>query len=117
MRTRKGHARTKSRKRMLKRAKGYVGGRSRLFRTAKETLARAGKFAFRDRRVKKRLFRQLWIIRLNAAVRERGLRYSQFIAGLHKANIELDRKSLSELAIHDPPAFDAIVNEVKAALA
>jgi large subunit ribosomal protein L20 len=102
---------------MLKRAKGYVGGRSRLFRTAKETLARAGKFAFRDRRVKKRLFRQLWIIRLNAAVRERGLRYSQFIAGLKKANIELDRKSLSELAIHDPPAFDAIVKEVKAVLA
>jgi len=116
MRTIKGHARTKSRKRLLKRAKGYVGGRRRLLRTAKETLARAGKFAFRDRRVRKREFRSLWIIRLNAACRERGVRYSQFINGLEKANIQLDRKSLSELAIHDPAAFDAIVTDVKAAL-
>jgi large subunit ribosomal protein L20 len=116
MRTIKGHARTKSRKRLLKRASGYVGGRRKLFRTAKETLARAGKFAFRDRRVRKREFRSLWIIRLNAACRERGLRYSQFIPGLEKANITLDRKSLSELAIHDPVAFDAIMAEVKTAL-
>jgi large subunit ribosomal protein L20 len=116
MRTKKGHARTKSRKRLLKRAKGHVGGRRRLLRTAKETLLRAGKFAFRDRRAKKRKFRQLWIIRLNAACRERGLRYSQLIAGLHAAQIELDRKSLSEMAIHDPPGFDAVIAEVKKAL-
>ena len=116
MRTVKGHARTKARKRILKRAKGYWGGRRKLLRTVKETLLRAGKFAFRDRRVKKRKFRQLWIIRLSAACRERGLRYSQFIAGLAKANIKLDRKSLSEIAIADPPAFDAIVAEVKTAL-
>jgi large subunit ribosomal protein L20 len=116
MRTIKGHARTKARKRLLKRAKGYVGGRRKLFRTAKETIARAGKFAFRDRRVRKREFRSLWIIRLNAACRERGLRYSQFINGLTKANIQLDRKSLSEIAIADPAAFDAVVTEVKSAL-
>ncbi len=116
MRTIKGHARTKSRKRLLKRAKGYVGGRRKLFRTAKETIARAGKFAFRDRRVRKREFRSLWIIRLNAACRERGLRYSQLIPGLAKAQIQLDRKSLSEIAIHDPVAFDAIVADVKKAL-
>jgi large subunit ribosomal protein L20 len=116
MRTIKGHARTKARKRLLKRAKGYWGGRRKLLRTVKETLLRAGKFAFRDRRAKKRKFRQLWIIRLSAACRERGLRYSQFIAGLKAANIELDRKSLSEIAIHDPAAFDAVVAQVKSAL-
>lgn len=116
MRTIKGHARTKARKRLLKRAKGYVGGRRKLLRTAKETIARAGKFAFRDRRVRKREFRSLWIVRLNAACRERGIRYSQFINGLTKANIQLDRKSLSEIAIADPAAFDAIVAEVKSAL-
>jgi len=88
-----------------------------MFRTAKETLVRAGAFAFRDRRVRKRLFRRLWIIRLNAAVRERGLRYSEFIHGLHLTGIELDRKSLSEMAIHDPAAFDAVVAQVKAKLA
>ncbi len=116
MRTKKGHARAKARKRLLERAKGYVGGRRRLLRTAKETLLRAGKFAFRDRRVKKRKFRQLWIIRLNAAARQRGLRYNQFIAGLHAANIELDRKSLSEMAISDPAGFDAVFAIVKKAL-
>ena len=116
MRTKKGQARTQARKRLLKRAKGFVGARRKLIRTVKETLLRAGKFAFRDRRVKKRKFRQLWIIRLNAACRERGLRYSQFIAGLHAANIELDRKSLSEMAIHDPPGFDAVFAIVKKTL-
>ena len=116
MRTIKGHARTKSRKRLLKRASGYVGGRRKLFRTAKETIARAGKFAFRDRRVRKREFRSLWIIRLNAACRERGLRYSQFIHGLELAGITLDRKSLSEMAIHDPAGFDTIFAQVKAKL-
>jgi len=86
-------------------------------RSAKETLLRAGVYSFRDRRVKKREFRRLWIIRINAAVRERGMRYSVFINGLHKAEIELDRRTLSELAIHDAAAFDAVVEEVKQALA
>ena len=117
MRTTKGHARAKAKRRLFKRAKGYWGGRRKLLRTVKETLLRAGDYAFRDRRVKKRSFRRLWIIRLSAAVAERGLRYSQFIHGLKKANIALDRKSLSEIAIHDPPAFDAVFAEVKAALA
>lgn len=116
MRTSKGAARNQARKRIFKRAKGYWGGRRKLLRTVKETLLRAGAFAFRDRRAKKRQFRQLFIIRLNAACRERGMRYSQFIAGLKKANIELDRKSLSEIAIHDPAAFDAVMAEVKGAL-
>ena len=104
MRTTKGAARTKAKKRLFKKVKGYVGGRRKLLRTAKETLVRAGVYAFRDRRARKRDFRQLWIIRINAAVRERGLRYSEFIHGLEKAKIELDRKTLSEMAIHDPPA-------------
>lgn len=117
MRTTKGAARHKAKKRIFKRAKGYWGGRRKLLRTVKETLLRAGDYAFRDRRVKKREFRKLWIIRLSAAVAERGLRYSQFIHGLKKANIALDRKSLSEIAIHDPPAFDAVFAEVKSALA
>jgi large subunit ribosomal protein L20 len=117
MRTTKGAARTQAKKRLFKRAKGYVGGRRRLLRTVKETLLRAGKYAFRDRRRRKRDFRKLWIIRINAAVRERGLSYSQFINGLTKTGMELDRKSLAEIAIADPPAFDAIVEKVKAALA
>jgi large subunit ribosomal protein L20 len=117
MRTKKGSARTQSRNRVLRRARGFVGGRHRLLRTAKETLLRAGAFAFRDRRRKKRDFRRLWIIRLNAAARMRGLRYSEFIHGLVKADIQLNRKMLSEMAIHDPAAFDAVVAEVKQALA
>ena len=117
MRTTKGAARNKAKNRLFTSVKGYVGGRRRLTRTAKETLVRAGAFAFRDRRARKREFRKLWIIRINAACRERGLRYSEFIFGLNKAKIELDRKSLSELAIHDPSAFDAVVEQVKAALA
>jgi large subunit ribosomal protein L20 len=116
MRTRKGAARNQAKKRLFKKVKGFVGGRRKLLRTAKETLVRAGAFAFRDRRNRKRAFRQLWIIRINAAVRLRGLRYSEFIAGLDRANIGLDRKSLSEMAIHDPAAFDKVVDMVKSAL-
>ena len=114
MRTRKGAARNQAKKRLFKKVKGFVGGRRKLLRTAKETLVRAGAFAFRDRRNRKRAFRQLWIIRINAAVRLRGLRYSEFIAGLERANIGLDRKSLSEMAIHDPAGFDVIFAQVKA---
>lgn len=117
MRTRKGAARTQAKKRLLKRAKGYVSGRRKLFRTRKETLIRAGVFAFRDRRAKRREFRKLWIIRLSAACQQHGLRYSLFIHGLNKAEIELDRKQLSEMAINDPAGFAAVVDKVKAALA
>ena len=116
MRAAKGAARAKSKRRIFKRAEGYFGGRRKLLRTAKETLVRAGVFAYRDRRVRKRDFRRLWITRLSAACRERDIRYSQFIAGLKAANIELDRKSLSEIAIADPAAFDAVMALVKKAL-
>lgn len=117
MRTIKGSARNRAKKRLYKRAKGYRGGRGNLLRTVKETLLRAGVYAFRDRRVRKREFRKLWIIRINAACRARGLRYSEFINGLKKAKIELDRKSLSEMAISDPAGFDTVVEEAKQALA
>jgi len=117
MRTVKGAARNKAKRRLFRKAKGYRGGRRNLLRTVKETLIRSEAFAFRDRRRRKRDFRRLWITRINAAVRERGLRYSEFIHGLDKANIDLDRKMLSEVAIHDPQGFDKIVEEVKQALA
>ena len=117
MRTQKGAARTKAKRRLRKRTKGYRGGRGNLTRTMKETVIRAGVYAYRDRRVRKREFRKLWIIRINAACRERGIRYSEFIHGLAKANLGLDRKTLSELAVSDPTAFDAVVEKAKAALA
>lgn len=116
MRARKGAARNKAKKRLFKKVEGFVGGRRKLLRTAKETLLRAGMFAFRDRRAKKRSFRRLWITRLSAAAEMRGLRYSRLIHGLKLANIKLDRKSLSELAIFEPETFDAIVNLARAEL-
>jgi large subunit ribosomal protein L20 len=116
MRTTKGAARNKAKNRLFKKTKGFVGGRGNLLRSAKETLDRAGAYAYRDRRVKKREFRKLWIIRINAAARERGLRYSELIAGLKKAQIELDRKTLSEMAIADAAAFDAVVEKAREAL-
>ena len=117
MRTTNAVPRKRRKNRLFQKTKGYVGARRHLIRTAKENIVRAEAFAFRDRRARKREFRKLWIIRINAACRERGLRYSEFICGLNKAKIELDRKSLSELAIFDPAAFDAIVAQVKAVLA
>lgn len=117
MRTRKGAARHQSKKRLFKRAKGFRGGRGTLTRTVKETLLRSGAYAFRDRRVRKREFRKLWIIRINAAVKQHDLRYSEFIYGLKKANISLDRKSLSEMAIHDAAGFEDVCKKVKEALA
>ena len=117
MRTRKGSARRQAKRKLFQRAEGYVGGRRRLYRTAKENLIRAGRFAYRDRRRKRRDFRRLWIIRVNAAARMHGLRYSQFIAGLVLAQIELDRKTLSEMAINDAPGFEVGVTAVKKALA
>jgi large subunit ribosomal protein L20 len=117
MRTRRGAARRQSKNRVFRRAKGYRGAKSTLIRQTKEAVIRAGVYAFRDRRDRKRQFRRLWIIRLNAAVRDQGLKYSSFIHGLEKAGIELDRKTLSEMAIHDPAGFNAIVEKVKQALA
>ena len=116
MRTTKGAARTRAKNRLFKKAKGYVGGRRRLYRTAKENLVRAGVYSFRDRRNRKRDFRRLWIIRINAACRAHGLRYSEFIAGLQKARIELDRKILADMAVADPQGFETVVELVKKAM-
>ena len=113
MRSKSGAARNQRKKRIFRRSKGFVGGRRRLLKSAKETLLRAGMFAFRDRRAKKREFRRLFIIRLSAAAEMRGLKYSRLIHGLRLAQIGLDRKSLSELAIHDAAAFDAIVARIR----
>jgi large subunit ribosomal protein L20 len=116
MRTLKGAARRRAKKRLFRRAKGFRGGRGTLLRTVKESLVRAGASAYRDRRGRKRQLRRLWILRINAAVRQRGLRYSEFMHGLAKAKIELNRKMLAQLAVHDPEAFDAVVALVKQAL-
>ena len=113
MRSKSGAARNQAKKRIFKASKGFVGGRRRLLKSAKETLLRAGMFAFRDRRAKKREFRKLFITRCSAAAEMRGLKYSRLIHGLKLAKIGLDRKSLSELAIHDPETFDAIIERVR----
>lgn len=104
-------------KKVLKAAKGYYGARSRVFRVAKQAVIKAAQYAYRDRRQCKRQFRALWIQRINAAAREYGLSYSRFIDGLNKANIALDRKVLSDVAIHDPAGFAKLVESAKAALA
>ena len=116
MRVKSGQARLRSKKRIFKEAKGNRGGRSKLLRTVKETVIRARAFAYRDRKNRKREFRRLWITRLSAACRMHGLQYSQFINGLTLANIDLNRKSLSELAISDPAVFAEVANLVKEAL-
>ncbi|MHC4994469.1 MAG: 50S ribosomal protein L20 [Planctomycetota bacterium] len=115
-RARKGAARRQAKKRWFKAARGYRGSRSRQWQRVKQAVIRAGQFAYRDRRNKKREFRRLWITRISAAAKLRGTNYSQLIAGLKAANIELNRKMLSEIAIHDPAAFDAIVEQAQAAL-
>ncbi|MDY6891463.1 MAG: 50S ribosomal protein L20 [Pseudomonadota bacterium] len=104
-------------KKILKQAKGYYGARSRVFRVAKQAVIKAGQYAYRDRRQRKRQFRALWIARINAAARLNGLSYSRFIAGLKKANIEIDRKVLADLAVYEQGAFAAVVEKAKAALA
>lgn len=104
-------------KKILKLAKGYYGARSRVFRVAKQAVIKAGQYAYRDRRQKKRQFRALWIARINAGARINGLSYSRFIAGLKKASIEIDRKVLSDLAVNEKAAFAAIVEKAKATLA
>ena len=110
-------ARHRAHKRLLKRAKGYRGGRSRLLRTVKEALLRAEAYSRRDRRTKKRNFRRLWITRISAGCRARDITYSTFINGLATAGVTLDRKVLSNLAIEDPAAFALLVEEARAALA
>ncbi len=104
-------------KKILKQAKGYYGARSRVFRVAKQAVTKAGQYAYRDRRQRKRQFRSLWITRINAQSRANGLSYSRLINGLKKADIALDRRVLADLAVHDKPAFTAIVEQAKAALA
>jgi large subunit ribosomal protein L20 len=103
-------------KKVLQQAKGFRGRRKNVYRIAKQAVMKAGQYSYRDRRQKKREFRALWIARINAAVRELGMTYSTFMAGLKRANIEIDRKVLADLAVSDPAAFSAIAAEAKAAL-
>jgi large subunit ribosomal protein L20 len=103
-------------KKILKQAEGYYGRRKSTIRTAKQAVDKAGQYAYRDRRVKKRNFRALWIQRINAAVRDQGLTYGRFIDGLSKAEVAVDRKVLSDLAIHEPAAFGVLIEKAKAAL-
>ena len=104
-------------KKVLTQAKGYRGRRNAVYRIAKEAVMKAGQYAYRDRRVKKREFRSLWIARINAAVRELGMTYSTFINGLSKASIDIDRKVLADLAVHDKAAFTKIAEQAKNSLA
>lgn len=112
-RARKGAARTQARRRLLREARGYFGTKSRLKQQAKVALMRAGRFAWRDRRARRREYRSLWIIRITAACRMRGIRYSVFINGLSRACILLNRKMLSQIAIEDPTTFDTLVETAK----
>ena len=102
-------------RKVLNKAKGYYGARSRIYRVAKQAVIKAGQYAYRDRRVRKRDFRGLWIVRINAAARECGLSYSRLIHGLHTAGIEVDRKVLADLAVREPAAFAALVDVARAA--
>ncbi len=116
-RVKRGVVANRRHKKVLKQAKGYYGARSRIYRVAVQAVTKAGQYAYRDRRVKKRAFRALWITRINAQARVNGMTYSRLIAGLKKANIEVDRRVLADLAVHDKPAFNAILNQAKASLA
>ena len=104
------------RKKVLKAARGYYGARSRTFKVAKQAVIKAGQYAYRDRRQRKRQFRQLWIVRINAAAREHGLSYSRFIAGLKEAGVEVDRKVLADIAMHESEVFAALAAKAKEAL-
>jgi len=115
-RVKRGVVARRRHKKILKQAKGYYGARSRVFRVAKQAVTKAGQYAYRDRRVKKRTFRSLWIARINAASRANGLSYSRLIAGLKKADVALDRRVLADIAVHDKAAFTAIVEKAKASL-
>ena len=103
-------------KKVLDEAKGYYGARSKVYRVAKQAVIKAGQYAYRDRRQRKRQFRALWIARINAAARMNGLSYSRMIDGLHKANVEVDRKMLADIAVNDAAAFTALAEQAKAAL-
>lgn len=116
-RVKRGVTAGKRHKKILKKAKGYYNGRRKVYRAAKQAVIKAGQYAFRDRRVKKREFRALWIARINAAIRPHGLSYSKFINGLKLAGIEVDRKVLADLAVHDAEAFAALAEQVKSQLA
>jgi len=116
-RVKRGVTARASHKKVLKKAKGYRGARSRVFRVAKQAVTKAGQYAYRDRKAKKRMFRRLWIARINAAAREQGMSYSRLMDGLNKANVEIDRKMLADIAVADAEAFGAIVEKAKAGLA
>jgi large subunit ribosomal protein L20 len=116
-RVKRGEKARKRKKKLLKEAKGYYGARSRTYKKAAETLARARMFAYRDRRTKKRMMRRLWITRINAAARLNDLSYSQFLRGLRKADMQLDRKILADIAVHDPEGFRKIASIAKEKIA
>jgi large subunit ribosomal protein L20 len=103
-------------KKVIRQAKGYSGRRKNVFRVAKQAVIKAGQYAYRDRKQRKRVFRSLWIVRINAAARELGLNYSNLIRGLQIAGVEMDRKVLAELAVNDKPAFEALVAQARTAL-
>jgi len=115
-RVKRGVVARASHKKVLKQAKGYRGARSRVFRVAKQAVTKAGQYAYRDRKAKKRMFRRLWIARINAAARECGISYSRLMEGLKKAEIDIDRKMLADIAVADSVAFSAIVEKAKAGL-
>jgi large subunit ribosomal protein L20 len=112
-RVKRGYKARRRRNKVLKAAKGFRGGHSKQFRTASIAVDRAGMYAYRDRRNRKRDFRRLWIIRINAAARENGLSYSKLLGGLHKAGIELDRRVLANMAVHDPSAFSQLASMIQ----
>ncbi|MAL97009.1 50S ribosomal protein L20 [Hydrocarboniclastica marina] len=116
-RVKRGVVARRRHKKILKQAKGYYGARSRVFRVAKQAVIKAHQYAYRDRRVRKRQFRALWIARINAGARANGLSYSRLISGLKKANVEIDRKVLADLAMNEQAAFTAVVEKAKASLA
>ena len=116
MRVKRGFAGKRRHNRVLKQAKGFRGRRKSCFKFAKDAVDRSHQYAFHGRKLKKRDFRALWIVRINAAAREHGLSYSKFICGLNRANVELDRKSLADIAVRDPRAFGVIAEKAKAAL-
>ena len=115
-RVKRSVASRKKRRKVLDEAKGYFGSGHISYRKAKEQLLKADTYAYRDRKTRKRVFRRLWILRINAAARAEGLSYNQFVAGLKKAEIDLDRKVLADLAVNDPPAFSKIAEQAKMAL-
>ena len=115
-RVKRGVVARRRHKKILKQAKGYYGARSRVFRVAKQAVIKAGQYAYRDRRQRKRQFRQLWIARINAGARQNGLSYSKFINGLKKAMVEIDRKVLADLAVNEKAAFAALVEKAKSSL-